>query len=190
MVLLTAEQIWKDYFLYLYQMVCGGDENCKNIRWDMLMAQLYQTPFRYSYILMDGNRLEDGLALRERFIDEHNCSAYTVKMLDEHECSILEVMIALALRMEEETMASSEYGDRTNQWFWYMIVSLGLNGMTNDHYDPQYVGEVLERFLDREYSPDGAGSLFYVPSTSKDFRNLEIWYQMCEYLNSIIKEGR
>ena len=71
-----------------------------------------------------------------------------------------------------------------------MIVSLGLSGMTDSNYNADYVDMVLDRFMDREYSSDGNGSLFYVPGTKKDFRNIEIWYQMCEYLNSIIKEGR
>lgn len=187
---MTAEQLWLEYYMYLYQMVCGNDDVSTKSKWQMTIAHLFQTPFRYSYISMDGNRLEDGLRLRERFGEEQGYSQHQLSLLDIHECSILEVMIALALRMEEETMASSEFGDRTNRWFWYMIVSLGLGGMTDDHYDPDVVDRILDRFLDREYEPNGAGSLFYVPNTKKDFRNIEIWYQMCEYLNTIIKEGR
>lgn len=87
-------------------------------------------------------------------------------------------------------MASTEFGDRTSQWFWYMIVSLGLSGMTDDHYNSDYVDDQLNAFMDREYAPDGKRSLFWVPETKKDFRNIEIWYQMCEYLNSTINEGR
>lgn len=187
---MTADQMWMEYFRYLYQMVCGDEDISTKSHWDMTLAQLFQTPFRYSYIAMDGNRLEDGLRLRDRFGEAAGYSQHQLSLLDQYECSILEVMIALALRMEEETMASSEFGDRTNQWFWYMIVSLGLGGMTNDHYDPDHVAFILDRFLDREYEANGAGSLFYVPHTTKDFRNIEIWYQMCEYLNTIIKEGR
>lgn len=188
---MTADQLWWEYYRYLYQMICGVNASVsKTIQWKRLTAHLFQTPFRYSYIAMDGNRLEDGLALRDRFGDYAGHSQHTLTLLDQYECSVLEVMIALALRMEEETMASSEFGDRTNQWFWYMIVSLGLSGMTDTDYNADYVDMVLNRFMDREYSPDGNGSLFYVPGTKKDFRNIEIWYQMCEYLNSIIKEGR
>lgn len=186
---MTAEQIITEYYQYLYQIVCSGSENIPSKwRWDQLISHLFQVPFRYGYIAMDGNRMEDGIRLRDRFGDEFHYGQNELSLLDVHECSVLEVMIALAFRMEEETMASTEFGDRTNQWFWSMIVSLGLSGMTDDRYDPEYVDEVLERFLDREYCPDGRGSLFTVPGTKKDFRNIEIWYQMCEYLNVILRE--
>lgn len=188
---MTDNQMWAEYYKYLYQIVCGGDENLKNISWSMLIGHLFIVPFRYSYISMDGNRLEDGLNLRDRFADYAGYPPAQVEsLLNRYECSVLEVMIALALRMEEETMASTEFGDRTSQWFWYMIISLGLSGMTDDHYDSDYVDDRINAFLDREYAPDGQGSLFWVPGTKKDFRNIEIWYQMCEYLNSTINEGR
>lgn len=187
---MTAEQMWLEYFRYLYQMVCGDDTVSTKSKWGMTLAHLFQTPFRYSYISMDGNRLEDGLRLRDRFGEQNGYSQHQLTLLDGYECSVLEVMIALALRMEEETMSSSEFGDRTNQWFWYMIVSLGLGGMTDDNYDQDEVEFIINRFLDREYDSDGSGSLFYVPGTTKDFRRIEIWYQMCEYLNTILKEGR
>lgn len=187
---MTAEQMWWEYYRYLYQMVRGDDSLSAKSKWQMTLSHLFQTPFRYSYIPMDGNRLEDGLRLRDRFGEENGYSQHQLTLLNGYECSVLEVMIALALRMEEETMASSEFGDRTNQWFWYMIISLGLSGMTDDNYNVDEVDFIVNRFLDREYEPNGAGSLFYVPNTKKDFRRIEIWYQMCEYLNQYIKEGR
>ena len=44
---------------------------------------------------------------------------------------------------------------------------------------------VIKSFLRVEYQPNGKGGLFYIPDYQGDIRNLEIWYQMCWYLNTI-----
>lgn len=92
-------------------------------------------------------------------------------------------MIALAVRCEEHIMDDPDIGDRTGQWFWNMIVSLGLGSMTDERFDGEYVDEVVDIFLNREYERNGEGGLFTVNDTDRDMRNVEIWYQMHWYLN-------
>lgn len=82
-------------------------------------------------------------------------------------------------------MDDPAYGNRTSQWFWGMIVSLGLGGMTDAIFDRDYVEECLTRFLNREYERNGKGGLFTVKGTRRDMRKMEIWYQLNAYLNSI-----
>ena len=82
-------------------------------------------------------------------------------------------------------MDDPRIGDRTSQWFWGMIVNLGIGAMNDDRFDEKYVDEVIERFLNREYEPDGRGGLFTVKNCDTDLRNVEIWYQLCWYLNGI-----
>ena len=106
--------------------------------------------------------------------------------LDDRPCSILEMMIALAIRCEEHIMEDPEIGNRTGQWFWNMIVSLGLGHMTDDYFDLAYVEEAVRRFLNREYSRDGSGGLFTIERCPQDMRRIEIWYQMCMYLQTIL----
>ena len=77
-------------------------------------------------------------------------------------------------------------GDRTGQWFWGMIVNLGLGSMTDGRYDRRFVEGVLNRFLNREYEPDGRGGLFRIKHCNRDLRTVEIWYQLCWYLDSIV----
>ena len=79
-------------------------------------------------------------------------------------------------------MEDPDEGDRTGLWFWNMIVSLGLGGMTDSQYNPEQVDRVLERFFQRKYKRNGEGSLFTVEYTHRDMRDLTIWYQMCDYL--------
>ena len=94
------------------------------------------------------------------------------------------MMVALASRCEE-TMDDPGMGDRTGQWFWGMIVSLGLGGQLDNRYDARVVDDILDRFLDREYEPDGSGGLFTIENCHRDLRDVEIWNQMWWYIDTL-----
>lgn len=173
-------QIEDEYFEWMCNLVCGT-RFPNDISYTKLLAQLHNTVFTYT-IPMDANRADDGISLRYRFSIYRDYEDYLEDALGR--ASILEVMVALAIKCEE-IMDDPRYGDRTAQWFWYMIGSLGLNGMTNDRYDRQYVTEVLTIFLNREYTYYGKGGLFYVRNPRRDMRDIEIWHQLMEYVDSI-----
>ena len=105
--------------------------------------------------------------------------------LSDNPCSILEMMIALAIRCEEQIMDNPKYGDRTGQWFWGMIISLGLGNMDNRNFDIKYVNDILENFIHHRYDPTGKGGLFTIRDTRYDMRRMEIWRQLCLYLDNI-----
>lgn len=175
----------EEYFDWMYNLVCD-DEYSKGLSYRKLLRYLNEVDFTYS-IDMDGNRADDGIDLRYRFAFENKYdNRRVVHYIDNTPCSVLEMMIALALRCEEHIMENSDYGNRTGQWFWNMIVSLGLGGMSDDHFDIQYVREVIDRFLNRDYERNGKGGLFTVEHGVRDMRSIEIWYQMCLYLDDII----
>lgn len=89
-------------------------------------------------------------------------------------------MVALAKRMELG-MDDPAYGNRLPQWFWQMIATLGLKGMWGSHFDKNAVDFTIDRFLDRDYQPDGKGGLFYIRGCKYDLTQVEIWTQMCWY---------
>lgn len=149
-----------------------------------LLRKLYDTEYMYVFA-KDRNRAEDGLLMRRRFMDEMHQSVPPRYALDK-KCSILEMMVALALRCEESIMDDSRYGNRTSQWFWEMISSLGLNGMTDERYDDDMADRILYRFMSHDYGRDGKGGLFWVRRSESDMRTLEIWDQMCLYLDTLI----
>lgn len=170
-----------EYFKWLMDIVCK-QRFAKEISYRKLLSYLYNTDFVY-FIPEDKNRAMDGIALRQRFVS-------TFGFIDQERnlcgpCSVLEMMIALALRCEETIMDDPRVGDRTKQWFWGMITNLGLGGMTDDQFDKRYVDKVITRFLDREYEPNGKGGLFTIPNCRFDLRLIEIWMQLCWYLDSI-----
>jgi len=155
-----------------------------------LLRYLYEVTF-YSVIPNDDNRINDGLSLRKRFLSSYKAyyaeNDVQYKTFINKECSILEMMVALAIRGEDNIMYNLEYGDRTNRWFWEMIDNLGLDDMTDYKWNKKKVDTVLYNFLHRNYKPNGEGGLFVVNNPKRDMRNVEIWYQMLWYFNDILE---
>lgn len=173
---MKRNEIGNRYFEWLLELVDG--ENYRD-----LLIELLHTPFRYS-IPNDKNREEDGVDLRYRFVMEENCSNL-LSCLD-GPCSVLEMMVALSIRCEEDIMDDPDAENRTTKWFWGMIENLGLGDMTDAYFDGDYVHERVDIFLNRDYEPNGEGGLFTVRTSPYDLRTVEIWYQMCWYLDEYL----
>ena len=174
--------IYEQYFNWLCDVV-----NVSTVSYDKLLRLLHRTKFRWINI-RDKNRAEDGTDLRFRFrksIDGLSRNE-VLNWHDKEPCSVLEMMIALAIRAEEQIMADPQVGNRTTQWFWGMVSSLGLNRMSDDMFDLIEARNIIEQFLDREYSPDGRGGLFTINNCDYDLRDIEIWTQLCWYLDRFV----
>lgn len=174
--------IRKEYFEWLYNYVCIGRAHA-NVSYKRLFNLLHNINFKY-LIKNDVNRAVDGIDLRYRFSLDVN-DENVMKYLKGYPCSVLEMIIGLAIRCEETIMEDPRYGDRTKQWFWSMLSNLGLSYMTDDMFDEEYAIRRINIFLNREYDSDGKGGLFYIRNANDDLRNVEIWTQLCWYLNNI-----
>lgn len=173
--------IYEQYFNWLCDVV-----NVSTVSYGKLLRLLHRTKFRWSN-MKDRNRAEDGVDLRFRFAKHKRLSKNDVlEWHDRTPCSVLEMMVALAIRAEEQIMDNPQVGNRTTQWFWGMISSLGLTGMSDDMFDLIEAKDIIERFLDREYSPDGKGGLFTIRDCEYDLRDVEIWTQLCWYLDRFV----
>lgn len=174
-----------EYFNWLCSFI-DYDIFINSKKYSKLITYLYHVPFGY-LIDMDVNRLEDGINLKYRFGRESDYSNTMIaRYLDTNEtCSVLEMMVALSIRIEDQFIEDSDDGNQICRWFWTMIESLGLINMNDINYDEDYVQIIIENFLNRTYEPNGQGGLFTVHNTSQDMRTTEIWYQMCAYLNEI-----
>ena len=176
-----AGLIDREYFDWMYNLVCA-DRFAEDISYRKLLSYLHRIEFIYS-ISKDENRSKDGIDLRYRF-------AYDYAGIEDAErylrgpCSVLEMLIALAIRCEETIMDDPKMGDRTGQWFWGMITNLGLGSMTDDRFDEKHVDECVDRFLYRKYERNGRGGLFTIRNCDCDLRKVEIWHQLCWYLDS------
>lgn len=182
---MVRDDVLNEYFDWMCQLVSDkqyiGDRS-----YSKLLSKLHNIPFTYT-IDMDGNRAADGIDLRYRFGYERNYEDYIIaSFLDDKPCSVLEMIVALALRCET-IMEDPDYGDRTGEWFWGMIESLGLESMDDTSFNRDYVDDVIDIFLSRDYRRDGRGGLFTIKHPKRDLRTVEIWYQMNWYLDSILK---
>lgn len=178
---MSRNNLSTEYFDWLCQLIFDR----RHTNYQELLAKLHDREFVY-IIDMDGNRFEDGIELRYRFARERGYDyGLIASELDIKPCSVLEMMIALALRCEEHIMDDYTFGNRTSQWFWGMIDSLGLSQMDNFHFRRQICDDIIDTFLDRNYAPNGRGGLFTLINNRRDMRSVEIWYQACAYFNEI-----
>lgn len=182
---LIHDEVVNEYFEWIYRIVCD-DRFAEDISFRKLLMRLHDIEFAYT-IRRDENRAADGINLRHRFAVRSKWSDVykEVELTLNGPCSVLEMMVALSIRCEENIMDNTAYGDRTGQWFWGMVNNLGLGDMDDKVYDKRQVDDIIVRFLNREYDRDGKGGLFRVKRIRSDMRKAEIWHQMCWYLDSI-----
>ena len=173
------------YFEWMFDLVCERNYANKNL-YKKLLTYLHDIEFTY-HIINDADRAHDGISLRHRFaLRFHSDDYYYIRDCLDGPCSVLEMIVALAIRCEESIMDDPKIGDRTRQWFWKMIVNLGLGSMTDDKFDEHYVENVIADFLNRDYDSDGRGGLFMVKNSKYDFREMPIWSQMMRYLDTMV----
>lgn len=173
--MMTRNNLKQTYFYWMCGIICENP-NFERDSYYTLLDYLYNKTFYY-IIDMDDNREADGIDLRYRFACEKGYNtAMVASYLDDKPCSILEMITSLIIRCQDMI------GYRDDRWFWDMLISLGLEEMSDEKFDEDYVNRVIDRFLNRRYERNGKGGLFTVTTRSQDLRNVEIWYQMCWYL--------
>lgn len=164
-----------EYFDWLVDQVGGVHRN------RMLLSFLYDTTFYWSpKIPTDANRAKDGQYLRSRYANE---TGDYISYKDSREpCRVLEMLVALSLRIETDIMGEPG-NDHPDRWFAEMLKNLGIFHVTDNRFKEKHVMDVLEKWMDRRFAPNGAGSPFPLTNPSKDQRLTPIWDQMNEYLN-------
>lgn len=182
---MNKNSIINEYFEWMVNIVCGKRFSGK-MTYKKLLSCLHMIPFR-CVMRSDENRAADGVDLRWRFAVETGRENQNTWIRDclEGPCSVLEMLVALSIRTEETIMDNPALGDRTGQWFWGMIATLGLGAMNDNEFDKRVVENTVNTFLDRQYDSDGAGGLFRIRGIDVDLTEVDIWTQLCWYLDSI-----
>lgn len=170
------------YFDYILDRV--GMPTWYKRRYSELLDYLFETPFTW-IVNNDVNREMDGLELREEYFDEIGIDAEDRDSeLDEHRCSVLEMMIALAERIEYHIMGEPG-DDDPSRWVIEMIENLGLDSFDNEAFDENEVDYIVQKWLHRAYDEGKKGSIFPLrqgKNMKKSSLREEIWFQMCRYL--------
>ena len=155
------KDIINDYFEWLCNKIYVDNEHNK------LLKVLFDVKFRW-IIADDENRAKDGKWLRNNYCQSRNIGSNNLDILGE--CRILELMIALSERIEDDTMYDPDCGDRTSFWFWAMVRNLGLIDIFDDCFNEDLVRYKLDIFMDRRFKDNGEGSLFSVPKHTSKIR--------------------
>ena len=58
--------------------------------------------------------------------------------------------------------------------------------MTNEKYKKKYIYAKASININKKYDPDGEGNIIHIPGCKDDLRDVEIWCQMCWYLDSVL----
>lgn len=171
------DTVRKEYILWLSEIV-GLSSKDEVGGYIFLIKALFMKEF-YWTVDKDENRSDEGKALRSIFCDE--CGYDDIPDEINGPCSVLEMMIALSRRWNDEVSLSDDE-DCSDVYFWEMIKNLGLEGCTDDKFDPEMVREKLDIFLDRDYPDNGKGGIFPLRKSKESQKNIELWYQLQNYL--------
>ena len=183
---IAEDKIRKEYLEWLYDITYNSKNNLRKT-YKKLFECLYDTEYRYS-IFMDKNRAANGKELRTRHCYE--MKSYINASNEEKEaflsapCSVLEMMVALAVKIEEQIMSDDDYGNRTGKWFYRMLENLEIIDFDDKHFKELYVDAIVNNFLDGNIFRNGKGGIFRTTNPNVDMRNMELWYQMNEELEN------
>lgn len=172
-----AQPLDELYFMWLYGQVADPDAEDPSLTYWKILKKLFTTEFTW-IVPNDDNRREDGKALRSEFIDDADLSRRT---LDREwltiGCSMLELMIAMSRKIAFEAEGTDHY------WFWHLMENLGLNKYNDSRrFSEKRVDDILDRVIQRTYKSNGEGGFFPLKETRNDQRDVELWYQISEYV--------
>lgn len=149
--------------------------------YDRLFMALNKKIFSYKHP-MDKNRASEALELRDEYRKEVGKRAPSPNIAPP---SVLELLVSIAKRMNYICASFDE--DRTKELFWRLLANLDLSRMSDPYYE-QFGGDsrvdiILNTFLERTYEADGRGGLFPMAKPRQNQREVELWYQMNQYLS-------
>lgn len=163
--------IWRDYGDWLLDKV-----NFRRKGYSKLMNELFDITFT-AINPHDENRIEDAISLREEFLNIAGINGGF-----DREVNVLEVLVALAIRIEDEYIGDPGNPD-PSYIFWEMCCNLELDFYTDVRFSYNSIHSIVEPWVLRDFEYDGEGSIFPIKHPIQDQRRIEIWSQMQEYLS-------
>jgi len=162
------------YLTWLYSQVANVRTRKGSRTFWCLFRQLFATEFAW-FVPNDDNRAEDGRELRAEWAG--STESETDPNWLSLGCSFLELLIGLSRRL------SFEAGGETADWFWHLINNLELAGYHDrSNFKTEDVEDRTSAVIWRTYDRYGVGGLFPLQRSDRDQRQVEIWYQLSEYL--------
>lgn len=162
------------YLGWLYEFIADPEVANPSKTFWKLAHILYTKEFVW-FVPNDDNRAEDGRQLRYEFIEDLGLDDIDPDWLGLG-CSMLELLIGLSRRL------SFNGGGEPSEWFWRLVINLGLRYDDRKRFSVPRVEEVLDEVIWRTYEPNGRGGLFPLRYADCDQREVELWRQLNSYL--------
>jgi len=175
----STEPLYRRYFEWLYSQAflyrdIDSGEVTSHLSYIHVADRMHNIWFK-PLVEYDDNRIADGSELRQEFLLLHGGRRKNALA----SVSILEVLLGLARRANIMIDVSE------HEWFSIFLANLNLDKF-NDEYCLSHatgrVDRILNRFNDRRYDYNGNGGIFPLRRTKHDQRQVELWYQMGEYM--------
>ena len=176
------------YLEWLLRLI--NADNYKGKSYIKLCSLLNKIPFE-PVMKLDKNRSSDVQSLlRETYIqsqsDWYRLSNDEIMELPTWPVSFLELIISLAMRIDLDFMREINGIDNTRIYFWVIVRNLGFLSFVDDNWNEDSIISVVNRLnivQERKYDFNGNGGLFPLENAEMDQRNVQIWNQLCQFVN-------
>ena len=137
----------------------------------------------------------DAIALREDFMERNDVLEDELHMVDK--CTVLELLISLSVKLDEDPILSPQIGCRPGDWFVTMLKNIYLWPCEDETMDEEWsdtsIKQTLDIFVNRKYRDDGRGGNIFITNEPKhqDYTLIGLWKQACMYaINIFMREQK
>lgn len=168
-------KLYNGYFRWLLDTVMYKEMKRSGRNYSLLLKAMRDKPFTI-IVSNDVNRAQDGKYLRYTFHEQTGIEG-DIKGA----CNFLEMCVGLAVKMND-VIFEPDPSYSPARWFWMMMENCGLDNYTDENFDELIVNKIMDRVILRRYTKTGKGGFFPIKHPKKDQREVEIWYQMQQYV--------
>lgn len=195
----TCPEEYRDQYLKWLLNLAGLERSDGILLFSFLLDMTYYWQNDY-----DQARAGDGRYLRYYYVDKdgiqeaidnfgHPYADIVDEFVRSWPVSVIEVLLAMAIRLDKEYEYCASEGDRASLWFWIMCENLGLDLylVSNADFNINDAKMKVIKWMDGDYDKNGKGSPMALPDgleCDKDYREMSFWEQVtywCRYAGYI-----
>lgn len=134
------ELVVEEYKKYLKNMIVDDEFCCYNV----LLERLDSIPYEPNQLNTD--RYEDAEQLRIDYGIDNNIKDVLI-YFEATSITVLEVLVALSMRLEKKVVPNNKKGDRTSQWFWALVNDIGLGKQDDERCDSNIIDKIVKEWM-------------------------------------------
>ena len=190
------------YFNYLLSLISSDEIDARQDYYN-LCTLLFDTEYTVLNP-MDNNRANDASTLRERWLDNIRVKDERLKQEYANDVvvtpiSVLEVLIALCVKVEDQILANPDVDYIAAKLFWELMDNLVKYGTFGTAYkkasdiltDEKWctftedaMKASIKKVVTRTYHEDGRGGLFPIDKCKTNQRKMHLWANCMYYIST------